>query len=90
MHAAFTRAVGQTGIFAGQIWRIPDSLMTFADADPAKRTIHPDRPVLVVQGDDHADNGGLSRPFRQLEVLSAPTAEARGGGCAGYTLLKSP
>ena len=53
---ALAAAGGVDGVFAGQVWRIPDRLLTVADADPSRRTLHPDRPVLVVQGDDIGTN----------------------------------
>lgn len=56
MRNAFAQMVKPKGVFAGQIYRVPDRLLTFADPDPLKRTVHADRPVLVVQGDDHGQN----------------------------------
>jgi mRNA-degrading endonuclease toxin of MazEF toxin-antitoxin module len=56
MGAAISRAISSAGIFAGQVWRIPDALLTFADAVPGKRRLHSNRPVIVLQGDDHGAN----------------------------------
>lgn len=56
MRDAFARIVKPKGVFAGQIYRVPDRLLTFADPDPSRRTMHANRPVLVVQGDDHGQN----------------------------------
>lgn len=56
MRDAFARVVKPKGVFSGQIYRVPDRLLTFADPDPSRRTTHADRPVLVVQGDDHGQN----------------------------------
>jgi mRNA-degrading endonuclease toxin of MazEF toxin-antitoxin module len=56
MRQAFAKVAKPNGVFAGQIYLVPDALLTFADPDPARRTRHPNRPVLVVQGDDHGHN----------------------------------
>jgi hypothetical protein len=39
-------------IVSGQIWNIPDWLVTFADQQSGNRTLHERRYVLVLQGDD--------------------------------------
>lgn len=56
MRDAYARVGKPEGVFAGQVYRVPDRLLTFADSDPSKRTMHRDRPVLVVQGDDYGQN----------------------------------
>ncbi|MBA3414402.1 MAG: type II toxin-antitoxin system PemK/MazF family toxin [Chloroflexia bacterium] len=63
------------GLYAGQVWRIPDRLLTFADADPASRTLHRDRPVLVVQDDDIGANADCTTVL--VMPLSSSTANRR-------------
>lgn len=56
MHQAFQKAGGRLHAFAGDIWVVPDRLLTFADPDPSMRTRHDTRYALVLQGDDVASN----------------------------------
>lgn len=56
MQDALTRAQSRVGVYAGQLWWLPDELVTFADADPGFRTRHRQRPIIVMQGDDVARN----------------------------------
>lgn len=56
MRDALAQAVKQRGVFAGDVFNVPDRLLTFADSDPSSRTRHHVRPVLVVQGDDRGRN----------------------------------
>lgn len=62
-------------MFAGQVWRIPDRLLTFADPEPSHRTFHAERPVLVVQGDDIGANHRC--PTVLVMPLSSNTANRR-------------
>ena len=56
MQDAFGRAGNISRVFSGDLWNIPDKLITFADFDPFRRTEHETRYVLVLQGDEHGDN----------------------------------
>src|SRR5215217_2593901 len=75
MGEALSRAFVSRGIFAGQVWLIPDHLLTFADKDPSKRTVHSHRPVLVVQGDDQASNANCQTIL--VMPLSSDTSRQR-------------
>jgi mRNA-degrading endonuclease toxin of MazEF toxin-antitoxin module len=61
--------------FAGQVWRIPDDLLTFADSNPTLRTSHPSRPVLVIQGDNFGHNADC--PTVLIAPLSGKTYQKR-------------
>ena len=75
MEGAFARARFSKGIFAGQVWRVPDHLLTFADYDRSRRTLHTSRPVIVVQGDDHGQNQNC--PTVLVMLLSSDTSNKR-------------
>lgn len=66
MQQAFQNAGSPLSVFAGDIWVIADQAVTFADPNPATRTIHDTRYVLVMQGDDQGEN------HRCQTVLVAP------------------
>jgi mRNA-degrading endonuclease toxin of MazEF toxin-antitoxin module len=61
--------------FAGQVWRIPDDLLTFADSNLVLRTRHPSRPVLVIQGDNFGHNADC--PTVLIAPLSGKTFQKR-------------
>jgi hypothetical protein len=42
------------GIYSGDLWEIPDRLITFADDDIDQRTYHRTRPIVVLQDDEAA------------------------------------
>lgn len=75
LRRALAAASGAEGVFAGQVWHIPDRLLTFADPDLSRRTLHPERPVLVVQGDDIGVNARC--PTVLVMPLSSNTANRR-------------
>ena len=56
MHQAFHKAGEPMHVFAGDIWVVPDRLLTFGDIDSSRRTVHDMRYVLVLQGDDVGSN----------------------------------
>jgi mRNA-degrading endonuclease toxin of MazEF toxin-antitoxin module len=67
----------QTPIYciAGQVWRIADDLVTFADNDPGTRSFHQSRPVIVIQRDNLGDNADC--PSVLIAPLSSKTQQKR-------------
>lgn len=55
MRAALDQA-GVPTIRQGDVYRIPDSVVHFAESNTASRTMHQDRYVVVMQDDGHAAN----------------------------------
>lgn len=53
---AAAAARGRQGVYAGDVWLVPDLRLTFADYDERRRTRHERRYVLVAQGDDEGEN----------------------------------
>jgi mRNA-degrading endonuclease toxin of MazEF toxin-antitoxin module len=56
MQDAFGRAGSISRVFSGDLWNIPDKLITFADFNLFRRTEYESRYILVLQGDEHGDN----------------------------------
>jgi mRNA-degrading endonuclease toxin of MazEF toxin-antitoxin module len=57
MRDALAAAMGKQDIFSGEIWVIPDQRVSFGDYDETRRTMHNTRYVVVMQGDEVANNG---------------------------------
>ena len=56
MQEALGRAQALAGVFAGQIWWVPDRLVDLGEGSTGFRTFHDQRPVIVIQGDDIGQN----------------------------------
>lgn len=56
MQDALARAQGQAGVFAGQVWWVPDRLVDLGEGSTGFRTFHDQRPVIIMQGDDIGQN----------------------------------
>lgn len=75
MRAAFAGAGGKQDVFSGEIWVVADRRLTFADFDETRRTYHETRYVLVMQGDEVAENAGC--PTVLVAPLSSHTERKR-------------
>lgn len=56
MRDALAAAMGKQDVYSGEIWVIPDQRVTFGDYNEERRSFHDSRYVLVIQGDEIADN----------------------------------